>query len=121
MKLLDTRTMLRAPRYSSLDPSMRHAALGYMSRLRGYVYFVQAGTVGPIKIGTSVNVKDRMASIQVHCPEPLRLLGVTRGGLVLEQAFHRRFAAHRLHHEWFEPCPPIFKLLNQLRDWFLLV
>lgn len=122
MRILDTTRMIAGGRCaSSLDPAMRHAALDYMRRYRGYVYFVQAGTVGPIKIGTSVSVKDRVASIQVHCPERLFVLGVIRGGIIIEQAMHRRFAAHRLHHEWFEPNPHIFAFLRRCKEWFLLV
>lgn len=73
---------------------------------RGVVYFIQAETGGPIKIGTAIDAEKRMASLQLSCPVKLRLLSKRPGGERLERFLHRQFAAYRLHGEWFEPDAP---------------
>jgi hypothetical protein len=67
------------------------------------VYFLQAGEDGPIKIGVTGNLPQRLRSLEAGCPLPLRVLLVVRAGRVTEQAMHQRFHADRLHHEWFRP------------------
>lgn len=58
-----------------------------------YVYFVQAGTNGPIKIGiTKHNPRMRMVKIQSDCPYPIHLIGAIEGGLACERGFHKRLA-----------------------------
>lgn len=70
------------------------------------VYFIQVPS-GPIKIGTSKNLKQRLAYLQVYTPEPISLLGVHVGSFVEERAAHERFAHLRLHGEWFESDPAL--------------
>lgn len=67
------------------------------------VYFVQQGASGPIKIGKAANVAARIASLQTANPYPLTLLGTAAGGIERERELHERFAADRLHGEWFAP------------------
>jgi hypothetical protein len=72
------------------------------------VYFVQAGPAGLIKIGVSADVERRLAGLRTHSPVPLSLLGVwPSAGKSGEQQLHARFAAHRLHGEWFQPSPDL--------------
>lgn len=71
----------------------------------GLTYFI-GGDVGAIKIGRSVNVAVRLKDIQACSPIPVRVLA-TRAGNSREKMYHRLFAAHRLHGEWFERCPEI--------------
>lgn len=68
-----------------------------------FVYFVQAGESGPIKIGLSDNPAGRVASLQTAHPECLRLLRVIPGNGKYERALHKRFAGLRLQGEWFKP------------------
>lgn len=72
----------------------------------GDLYFIGADD-GPIKIGFSANPKVRLRSLQLASPFPLRLLAVVKDESHLEREYHKRFAAHRLHGEWFERCPEI--------------
>lgn len=72
----------------------------------GLVYFV-GGDRGLVKIGHTTMPVCRIAAMQACSPVTLRFLAVTPGGAVLEQQYHRRFAAHRLHGEWFERAPKI--------------
>jgi len=54
-----------------------------------------------IKIGTSVNVKERVAGLQTAVPVPLKTYAVLPGGQPEEASLHRRFSAYRLNGEWF--------------------
>jgi hypothetical protein len=67
------------------------------------VYFVQAGDAGPIKIGTTDDLRTRVAALQTAHYEELRLLGTTPGGPAIERAWHGRFGDDRLRGEWFRP------------------
>lgn len=76
------------------------------------VYFIQAVNGGPIKIGIAVDVESRLETFQCGSPVPLRIVGVIRGaGISTEQRLHRRFAAHRLHGEWFEPAAALLDFI----------
>lgn len=72
----------------------------------GYVYFVRATTLGLVKIGCTIDARDRLKTLQVGSPDRLELLGVicNKRWEETEREVHRRFAAHRRHGEWFEPC-----------------
>jgi hypothetical protein len=66
-----------------------------------HVYFLRSEE-GPVKIGLAGNVSARLNKLQQTHPFRLRLLGVIEhGGRVTERALHKRFAKHRLRHEWF--------------------
>jgi hypothetical protein len=69
---------------------------------RGFVYFVQAGHDGPIKIGWTIDIAQRLTDLQIASPFILRLLAVIDGDKDLERALHERLASHRLRGEWFE-------------------
>lgn len=75
-------------------------------RKRSVVYFVAAAN-GIIKIGTTGYLDQRMKILRGQSPLPLELLVVTPGKRADEFAYHARFAAHRLHGEWFARCPEI--------------
>ena len=80
------------------------------------VYFIQAGGPdGPIKIGISYEVARRLYSLQRSNPLPLKLLATVPGGARLERELHERFAAQRLHGEWFRCSDELFGLALQLR------
>jgi hypothetical protein len=72
-----------------------------------WVYFVQMGDEGPVKIGTSVDVLKRVVGLSTASPYPLYIRAVTPGYVNVERAYHDRFADHRLSGEWFEPAPQI--------------
>lgn len=68
-----------------------------------YVYFIQQGVNGPIKIGTALNPIDRMINLQRGSGYKLVLLGVIKGGVAAEKILHKRFGHLNIHHEWFSP------------------
>jgi hypothetical protein len=68
----------------------------------GWVYFIQAGYNGPIKIGFSEDPDVRLEQLQLSSPAPLFLLVQTPGCLELEREYHRRFESGRMMREWFQ-------------------
>jgi hypothetical protein len=79
----------------------------------GWCYFI-GGVDGPIKIGFSVSVKDRLRNIQTCSPVELCLLAKAPGGRHRESAYHYQFQDHRLHGEWFERCDEIEAEIRRL-------
>lgn len=65
------------------------------------IYFAQAGDGGPIKIGRTANLPQRLRVLQNACPNGVVLLGV----LPEEDDLHQQFAGSRVREngEWFEP------------------
>ncbi len=72
------------------------------------VYFIQSGNDGPIKIGQTTNLLNRLRGLQTSIPHKVNLIGATEN--VSESSLHRRFQSHRLHGEWFAPVPEILEL-----------
>lgn len=77
-----------------------------MRSLARFVYFIGAEH-GAVKIGSTTDPNARLVSLQCGGPIPLRVLATRAGGRAEELAYHRRFAAHRMHGEWFERTPEI--------------
>lgn len=87
---------------TAIVPGQRYVA----PRASRFVYFV-AGEIGAVKIGSARDAEKRLRDLQCGSPIPLRILATVSGGLKVEAEYHRRFAAHRLHGEWFERVPEI--------------
>ena len=81
----------------------------------GEVYFIQADCGGPIKIGVSACADSRLDQLQQYSPFPLRVLATMPGGFKKERQLHARFAAHRLHGEWFEAVPELLTFIAEAR------
>ena len=79
------------------------------------VYFIASET-GPIKIGIAANPPSRLSTLQTGHHEKLRLLVTCEGGEEREKEYHRRFAAHRRHGEWFERHPDILAEIERLNQ-----
>ncbi len=80
-----------------------------------YVYFIQQGEDGPIKIGKSHDPHERLAQLQTGSAYELRLLGfcVESPGRD-ESSFHEKFAEHHLRGEWFNMRPEIYSEATEL-------
>ena len=85
------------------------------------VYFVQAGTNGPVKIGRARDISTRLADLQVANHEPLRLLGFIRTD---RDSFRRERDVHALFKdswrggEWFEFSPELAHFVEtQTERW----
>lgn len=97
--------------------------IDYTPSKNEYVYFIQAGEDGEIKIGKANNVQKRYKALQTSCPQDLYLLGAieTKDAYSLEKQLHERFAQYRVMHsgctsEWFrvDAKTEILDLLNTI-------
>lgn len=79
-----------------------------------WVYAIQAGEDGPVKIGMTVDPPQRIKTLQTANAQPLRPLGLWQGTGADERALHEAFAADRLHGEWFTPNPDLVALAEWL-------
>lgn len=71
-----------------------------------YVYFVQAGRDGPIKIGVAWSVPQRVRELQVASWEELHVIGDVRcsnkeSAFALEAALHERLRKFHMRGEWY--------------------
>jgi hypothetical protein len=78
-----------------------------------YVYFIQEGPQGNIKIGMSNDPIARMQSIQRSHARQLELLGVIEGGLNLEKRLHKQFKDNWVRYEWFEPVSHLVDFIDE--------
>jgi Meiotically Up-regulated Gene 113 (MUG113) protein len=72
---------------------------------RGYVYFIQEGKRGPVKIGwTESSPAARLELIQSNNPRPLHLRrSIATAVRGYERELHTFYAEHRITREWFRP------------------
>ena len=80
--------------------------------MTGYVYFVQVDRIGPIKIGFSKDVGNRLISLQTSNAYPLRLLCCYPSNETHEKEWHSAFHDMRLEGEWFLPHPLLLREIN---------
>ena len=81
-----------------------------------YVYFIQLGQSGPIKIGVANDVDSRLMTLQTA--NPSKLTAIAKIGCksktdayMLEKDLHRKFSHLRQKGEWFNP-----RLIKKLKD-----
>lgn len=82
------------------------------ARTTRFVYFIQDSN-GFIKIGVSVDPKNRLADLQVSHPYKLTLLGTIPGGIKEERSIHTLFAECRVGGEWFKPNEALSVYIQQ--------
>jgi hypothetical protein len=80
-----------------------------------WVYFIQAGSEGPIKIGIADSPALRLRELQTGNHLPLTLLKAVPGGKDLETELHRELAAYRLCREWFEATAEVLATVQVWR------
>ncbi|MFZ6755755.1 GIY-YIG nuclease family protein [Undibacterium sp. Ji50W] len=71
---------------------------------RRKVYFAQKSD-GKIKIGSSINVEERLSQLKTGAGENLVLLYQIDGSTVREKLIHEILKDARVHGEWFSPGP----------------
>jgi hypothetical protein len=67
--------------------------------VRGFIYFARVGE--RVKIGFSKSVPRRISELQTLTADPIDVLLIQRGSIVIEHSLHRRFAEDRISGEWF--------------------
>lgn len=65
------------------------------------IYFLRAGPDGPVKIGQTVNLKSRIASLQTGHHTALITWRVFEGSDQEEAQLHAKFRASHIRGEWF--------------------
>lgn len=95
-------------RRRALHPIRADRTLGH----RGAVYFIRIVGRRLVKVGTSVDVLDRMTALQTSIPDALELLGVLPGGRAFEQTLHKCLAPVRARNEWFRLTRSVRLLLR---------
>lgn len=89
---------------------LRRAISAGKARVRageGVLYVVEYGTPNKIKIGHALNLERRLRELSGNGHVHLRLLGSFPAAITTEQAFHKRFRAHRIDSECYS------------RDWLM--
>lgn len=85
-----------------------------------YIYFVQAQTLGLIKIGFAVDLEARLSAVRCSSPDGVSLLGVCRvSPLTVRQAegaLHAKFAHLRDHGEWFRPERELLMFIDDFAE-----
>jgi len=71
----------------------------------GVVYFLAAPSVDLVKIGFSLDVKDRLRKLSTGSAVVTQLLKTIPGTRQDEATLHRRFKAYRVRGEWFKLAP----------------
>jgi hypothetical protein len=89
--------------------------------LNGFVYIIQAGDDGDVKIGWAVNPPDRLKNLQTGNSLELRLLhferiGSKRAAGRVERWLHQEFEGHRIRGEWFRFTGSVRYMVRQCTD-----
>ena len=66
------------------------------------VYFIRCKVTGRVKIGTTLNLQQRLSALRGSSPTELEVIGFVDSSDWPEKDLHGRFREHRLHGEWFE-------------------
>lgn len=86
-----------------------------------WLYAIQAGEGGPIKIGVTMRPAERLRTLQTANADRLIGRAAWRAMPGEEQALHERFADARLRGEWFRPVPELVEYLlaegRTFDDW----
>lgn len=80
------------------------------------LYFIQAESGGPIKIGVANYPNVRLGQLQTGNPERLVIRRQVRVNEHAERRFHALFAEHRVQGEWFRAVPEIAAICDAVPD-----
>lgn len=87
-----------------------------------YLYIIrEEGKRPPVKVGVSMNVEKRLATLQTGNPRKLILvakahMGSKKKAYAVERMIHKRFLEQHIHGEWFNyklRLKRVIKLLDQ--------
>ena len=76
----------------------------------GVVYFLYCA--GHIKIGYTIDIKQRLNDYHTHSPMPVTLLLTICGWPEDEESYHEMFKAERVRREWFHPSLELREFLS---------
>ncbi|WP_085908310.1 GIY-YIG nuclease family protein [Kiloniella majae] len=81
-----------------------------------HVYFISPVNGGPIRIGRTKALDNRLNSLMNMSPIELELIGSIDGGEYVEYWLHEFFAKDRLHSEWFKPSKKLLEFAEDARS-----
>jgi hypothetical protein len=84
--------------------------------IKQYVYFIQQGDDGPIKVGTAHNVEKRLADLQIASPHKLNLRLTVNGDASVEYKFHCIFKKSGIRGEWFHPSSALLRFIRAANE-----
>lgn len=101
---------------SGVDGSLNHTLLPEIDvDLRDkFVYFVEEPAIGYIKVGSAANPIVRFSALQVGCPVPLRMIGITLGSSRHEKDIKLYLRDKCIRGEWYEPTDELREFLDHL-------
>ena len=113
------RELAEETRAKWLVEKKKQKKLGLVKQAKGngagkYLYFIQQGAGGEVKIGIADDPERRMKELQTGNPKQLLLLGKFDGARLSERLLHRRFGLLRSHGEWFHPDPALLVYIEEL-------
>lgn len=86
-----------------------------------WIYAIQAGENGPVKIGVSRDPAMRLATLQRSNHAELRGIAAWRDLAQMEKVLHKAYAHVRIRGEWFQPTPELIEEVTHLggdyEDW----
>lgn len=79
-----------------------------------FIYFLQAESGGPIKIGLTTNPVARRTEHQTSHPEQLRYIALVRAPAHFERTLHKHFEPEWLRGEWHHPSPRLLRFCRKV-------
>jgi hypothetical protein len=76
------------------------------------IYFIQMGEDGPIKIGETKHIHERLSELQVSNPYKLRVLWIYNGRKYGDEDLHEKYEEYNIRGEWFWPVKEILEFRN---------
>jgi len=80
------------------------------------IYVIEEGLNGPLKIGTTVNLEERLKTLQSGNSKQLNIIMSFKGDSKLESKIHKDLAEFKIREkgEWFYRNEKVFLYLNKL-------
>lgn len=83
--------------------------------MTGFVYFIQAGDNGPVKVGWARDVSHRLRDHQIGNPYDLSVIAtVMASRRALEGEFHRALRGYHMRGEWFRWAHPFSAMVKKI-------
>lgn len=80
------------------------------------IYLIADEALTVCKIGTTKDIRQRLAMLQTGFPSKLHLHADRHGDSKLERKIHRQLAEYRLEGEWFRFCPDVVQVFQKFND-----
>lgn len=81
------------------------------------IYFIEDRQTKNVKIGTTVNLRERLQKLQVGNPNKLYVALEVKSDTLSEKAIHRALADTHIRGEWFRPSDRLASLMLFLESW----